>query len=365
MCEIVIDNDKEIQVDISSSEVTVGKQKGNIIELSGKQFSDPRLLGLQRKGFIYIENEDSNLYTEKFVKIDKESINKPGKFKDNYDVLYSSVTEDIVSRLLDNMIYSGTMNSLTYTFHLFDMKGEKITGTTSNNYIKDNYLEIVLSYHNPRADEDAKYNPEEQYFPIKFNDYHDEIINCYDNLSIFNSMVKYYKSIGVNEEYAKKFVIQQAAFDILIANTDRRKNSTNSIAIKSFDRCIPINLDYGRSLPVMFKEEHVEKYANMDEETWQDFVEGLSDLSSDEFGVISAEGRIVNNIEFLVENGFEKFKININKLKRDLEVSCERIQRLKPELYEFAKVKAGILIARLESEELSVLWEASDEENNL
>lgn len=365
MCEIVINNDKEIQVDIGSSEVTLGKRKGNIIELSGKQFSDPKLLGLQRKGFIYIENDDSNLHTEKFVKIDKESFSKPGKFKDNYDVLYSSITEDIVSRLLDNMVYSGTMNSLTYTFHLFDMNGEKITGTTSNNYIKENYLEIVLSYHNPRAEMDAKYNTDEKYFPIKFGDYLHEVIDSYDNSSIFNALVKYYTSIGVKEEVAKSFIVQQAAFDILISNTDRRENSTNSIAIKSFDKCIPINLDYGRSLPIIFKEADTKIFAEMDEETWKLRVEGISEFVTGELGMISAESIMSKNIEFLFENGYKKFKINMNRLKKDLEHSCERIKQLTPELYEFAKVKAGILLFRLESEELSGLWEDVHEENNL
>ncbi|PKE06636.1 hypothetical protein CW676_05065 [Macrococcoides caseolyticum] len=366
MFQSIIDNQKENLVDISDyGEVTLGKWKRDYIELSGKRFSNPYLLGLQRKGFIYITTDKKNICHEKFVKLDEVNLERQGKLLGTFDESYSSITEEIISRLIDNFVDKGNMNSLTYRFNMFDINGKKVSGTTSNNFIANGFLEAILSKHNPRADMSEHYDDENYYFPIDHKEYERKIVNGYDNLLIFEELIEYYKKVGVDEVTAKEFIIQQAAFDILISNKDRRINSTNTIFLVSTETTIPVNIDYGRALPFTFHKEENEKYSNMSTDQWNEIIRELSVKDIGEDGLISAGLNMKENIEFLQENGLKKIKINVKQLKIDLEDSCERIKGLKPELYEFAKIKAGMVLSRLQNETISELWEEYHEEDHL
>lgn len=366
MFQSIIDNQKVNLVDISDyGEVTIGNQKEGYIELTGKRFSNPYLLGLQRKGFIYITTNQKNICHEKFVKLDEVNLERQGKLCETFDESYSSVTEEIISRLIDNFVDNGNMNSLTYQFNMFDMKGKKVSGTTSNNFIEKEFLEVILAKHNPRAGMSEHYDDQNYYFPIKHEAYERKIIDGSSNLFILDDLVDYYKRVGVEEATAKEFIIQQAAFDILISNIDRRINSTNTIFLASTEKTIPVNIDYGRALPITFHKEDNEKYSNMSTNQWNEKIRESSLTDTGNVGMISAGLNMKENIEFLQENGLKKIKINVKQLKIDLEASCERIKELKPELYEFAKIKAGMVLSRLENETIRQLWEEYHEEDHL
>ncbi|MFC6292269.1 hypothetical protein [Macrococcus epidermidis] len=353
-------------VDVSDyGDITIGEVKDRYIELSGKKFSDPKLLGLQRKGFIYIKTKHDNIFQEKFVKMDEVNIERQGSLLNTFDESYSSVTEEIISRLIDNFVDDGNMNSLTYQFNMFDMKGNKVSGTTSNNFIANGFLEAILAKHNPRAEDNEHYDEENYYFPINHKLYERKIVDGVDNLSIFEDLLDYYKQVGVDEATAKEFIIQQAAFDILISNKDRRINSTNTIFLVNSEQTIPVNIDYGRALPFTFNLEDNEMYESMSEEKWNEKIRELSINETGKDGLISAGLNMKENIEFLQENGLKRIKINVKRLQTDLEASCERIKILKPELFEFAKIKAGMVLSRLQNEMISELWEEYHEEDNL
>ncbi|WP_414047653.1 hypothetical protein ACMGE7_01890 [Macrococcus equi] len=303
MYEKIIDNESEILVDVSDyGEITIGEEKDGYIELSRKKFSDPKLLGLQRKGFIYIKTDQDKLFQEKFVKLDEENLERQGKLLETFDESYSSVTEEIISRLIDNFIDDGNMNSLTYQFNMFDLNGKRVSGTTSNNFIANTFLEAILSKHNPRADMSEHYDYENYYFFVNHKDYERNIVDGIDNEFIFDDLLRYYKEIGVDAQTAKEFIIQQAAFDILISNKDRCVNSTNTIFLVNSEQTIPVNIDYGRALPFTFHLEDNEKYESMDEEKWKEKIRELSINETGKDGLISAGLNMKENIEFLQEN---------------------------------------------------------------
>lgn len=327
---------------------TYGKYADGKLFLYGKSFSDKRLKGAQRKGMIFIDDTQ-----EMFVKADEVTkAREDVKFQEKHDFKYSSITEEIVSRLIDNMNLDLDFPCLTYEFSIIVENNKEISATISNNYINNGYLEQILT--------DWINEPYESYL-IDFDSFEKNIKNNHSNEEILNIMIEYYKRYGVDNGLAKYFIIQQAGFDLLTGNIDRKGNCTNTVFIaKKDNEVIPFNIDFGRCLQMEWTDTTDNRISGLldDNELMNEIEQDYSDsIISVNGGILGNQPSFKDNVEFILNNGFKPFKINYRNLEHDLNHSCNKIKILKPSLYNFARIKSNALLKLLKDERTQQLWE--------
>lgn len=327
---------------------TYGKYADGKLFLYGKSFSDKRLKGAQRKGMIFIDDTQ-----EMFVKADEVTkAREDVKFQEKHDFKYSSITEEIVSRLIDNMNFDLNFPCLTYEFTLIVENNKEISATVSNNFIKNGYLEQLLT--------DWTNEPYESYL-IDFDNFEKNIKKSHSNDEIFNNMFEYYLKYGVDSDLAKYFIIQQAGFDLLTGNIDRKGNCTNTVFIaKNENEVIPINIDFGRCLQMEWTDTTDNRFLDLldDKELINeielDYAESMIEVNG---GILGNHPKFEENVKFILDKGFKPFKIDYSKLEKDLDDSCKKIKILKPNLYNFARTKSNALLKLLKDERTQQLWE--------
>lgn len=119
------------------------KNKNGILEIEGA-FGNKQSNGVQHKGMIDYEGQP------KFLKLDDINPEK-GVFEANYNVMYSSVSEAIVSTFVKNMVEDDKFDCVKYEFVKVSRNGKLTSGTISDNFLRENEIEEVLASQETQA----------------------------------------------------------------------------------------------------------------------------------------------------------------------------------------------------------------------
>lgn len=313
---------------------------GNEIKLTHKKFDSKYFKGNQRKGFLFFK-DDSGTIVKKFAKLDEISRSTKGLgFKPDYNYQYSSVSEDYVSVFLNSIItkdpYFYSVNS--YLFNLFSLENRLVTGVLIDNFVISGHLEKILTNSNG----DEIYNQ----YRVSYADFIDRVATGSDLNSILKNLIAFLNQYGVSNEIAKHFIIQQAGFDLLLGNIDRKDNAGNFVMISDFTATKMVNFDYGRMVQIFWTESTEIRFregafAKKEmEEIVSDYVDAVIQSRGGVFNNVNLD----NNIDFLLDNGFQPFQVDLNKMKLQLFQHVKRIKLRAPEIEYFARIKAAVLI---------------------
>ena len=295
-------------------------QTGSHITIT-QEFGNTNVNGLQHKGAITINNKPY------FAKLDDLNPTVNGKWENRYDVQFSSLSEAISSILVKNIESKKDFDSAQYEFATFDIKGKQSSGTISRNYLRENESERVLAIG----------RTVDPHTLITTDEYAEEIMDV-SNQKRFDNFIKYFTDHNVPYEHAKSFLVQQAAFDITTGNTDRLGNPSNFIIAYNNETQTGrlINFDYGRTLPLLWTEMTESNY----DLSWldEDLDQNAKNINANNDSIISSLSKD-QAIEFLTQNGFKPFEINMDNLKRDLATLNQTIQNSDVPFKKFTEVK--------------------------
>lgn len=284
-------------------------------------FGNTNVNGLQHKGAIAIGNEAY------FAKLDDLNPSINGKWEDSFDVQYSSLSETLSAIFARNIKNKPNFDCVDYQFGIFNIKGDVKSGTISKNFLKENESERVLAIG-------RKTDP---HTLITTDDYAENIMDVSTQARLDN-LLKYFTEHNVPYEHAKEFLINQAAFDIILGNTDRLGNPSNFIIAynNKTETGRLVNFDFGRTLPMIWTQTTEDKY----DMSWLD--EDLNDysnaLSHNNDSILSSFSHN-EALQFLKDNGFEPFEIDIDNFKKDLKELNDKIQNSDLPFKKFAEVK--------------------------
>lgn len=299
---------------------TPAEQNGSHITIT-EPFGNPNVNGLQYKGAIQISNESY------FAKLDDLNPTINGQWENRFDIQYSSLSETLASILIKNIQSKENFDSVEYEFATFDVNGKQSSGTISKNYLKENELERVLAIGRTT----------DPHTLITTDEYAERIMDV-STQDRFDHFIKYFTDHNVPYDHAKSFLIQQAAFDIMTGNNDRLGNPSNFIIAYNNETKTGrlINFDYGRTLPLLWTKMTEEKYdmAWLDE----DIDSNVESLNLDNDSIISSLKKD-QALDFLKQNGFKPFEIDMKNLKKDLEALNQTIQNSDVNFKKFAEVK--------------------------
>lgn len=299
-------------------------------------------LGVQLKGPIIVNSLNYGLKI-KFLKTDELNPKKNLHYiKESYDVLYPSISEDIVSKLISNIDINDSkeLNSVLYDFHFIN--GDK-TGSLSDNFVEDGYFEQVIT------------EPRHSGYIVNHDDFVNKIIDNRNFDEILNNLNHFYQKSSESNIDFKSFILKQAALDLITGNKDRKGNSTNFVFIENFNGDVkPINIDYGRCLQIMWYEKT--ENAKLNDDDLDDFVNDFTEDSIVGGGIFSPSysGDIKKSVDFILNNGFKPFNININKMNIDLKELENKTKNTKLEYYVKCKIK--LLNNMLNNNEIKRLW---------
>lgn len=328
---------------------THGAYEGDILKLSHKSFDSPRLKGVQRKGMVFFK-EESGAISEKMLKMDQVNRHLNKYFTPPYDNHFSSVTETFISSLVRSMLKQKNFSCVTYDFVLVNELSNIVSGTLSSNYILPSHLEKVLTHNDQNI---------YHHYRVEYDEFFKYIYQGVDNKTSLTKMIEFFCRYGVEEKVAKYFIVQQAGFDLLTGNIDRKVNATNFVFIENeCGKVTPINMDYGRCAQINWTKKTEEKFKEgklqLDETDYQE----IAEESLDNFGgILGNEYTIEKCVSFILESGFIPFKINLEEFKKDLLKNCQKIKRLMPQISGFVETKAQVLIYMLQDPRVKELWE--------
>lgn len=284
-------------------------------------FGNTNVNGLQHKGAIAIGNEAY------FAKLDDLNPSINGKWEDSFDVQYSSLSETLSAIFARNIKNKLNFDCVDYQFGIFNIKGDVKSGTISKNFLKENESERVLALG-------RKTDP---HTLITTDDYAENIMDVNTQARLDN-LLKYFTEHNVPYEHAKEFLINQAAFDIMLGNTDRLGNPSNFIIAynNKTETGRLVNFDFGRTLPMIWTQTTEDKY----DMSWLDEdLEDYSNALSHNNDSILSSFSYNEALQFLKDNGFEPFKIDIDNFKKDLKELNDKIQNSELPFKKFAEVK--------------------------
>ena len=284
-------------------------------------FGNTNVNGLQHKGAIAIGNEAY------FAKLDDLNPSINGKWEDSFDVQYSSLSETLSAIFARNIKNKLNFDCVDYQFGIFNIKGDVKSGTISKNFLKENESERVLALG-------RKTDP---HTLITTDDYAENIMDVNTQARLDN-LLKYFTEHNVPYEHAKEFLINQAAFDIMLGNTDRLGNPSNFIIAynNKTETGRLVNFDFGRTLPMIWTQTTEDKY----DMSWLDEdLEDYSNALSHNNDSILSSFSYNEALQFLKDNGFEPFEIDIDNFKKDLKELNDKIQNSKLPFKKFAEVK--------------------------
>lgn len=284
-------------------------------------FGNTNVNGLQHKGAVAIGNEAY------FAKLDDLNPTVNGQWEDNFDVQYSSLSETLSAIFARNIKNKPDFDCVDYQFGIFNIKGDVKSGTISKNFLKENESERVLAIG-------RKTDP---HTLITTDDYAENIMDV-NTQNRFDNFLKYFTKHNVPYEHAKDFLINQAAFDIMLGNTDRLGNPSNFIIAYNNETETGrlVNFDFGRTLPMIWTQTTENNY----DMSWlsDDLDDYTSNLSHDNDSILSS---LSHNeaLQFLKDNGFKPFEIDIDSFKKDLKELNDKIKNSDLPFKKFADVK--------------------------
>lgn len=323
---------------------------GSTIKIQDDQFGKKHVSGMQQKGFVELDGD------EKFVKLDTLSPNQAGNWKDRYDFKYSSVSEAMVSCLTNNL-KNTTGRTVDYQFNTFEVGGEKVSGTVSKNFLDNEHeVEINMGINGDHGHGQFESN----------NQYAEEVVDAAPNDRL-NNMTKRFVEAGVDESEARKFLVQQAGFDVLVGNNDRLENPGNFSVVYNFDegKAEPLNMDYGRCLQLPTWTDTMEDKLDMNAEFIDEMNEENAEDLLGESMSITGSSHPAKSLEFLKENGFEPFQIDMEGFKKDLAELNDKIQASDLPFKKFAQMKMNAFEQVFEREDTQALFEDASLELNL
>ena len=305
--------------------------------------------GMQQKGIVEMNGE------AKYIKLDTLSPNQTGNWKERYDFKYSSVSEAMVSCLTNN-IKNPIGRTVDYQFNNFKLDDKTVSGTISDSYIHKHEVEINLGINGDHGHGQFESN----------NQYAEEIVDAAPNDRL-NNMTKRFVEAGVDESEARKFLVQQAGFDVLVGNNDRLENPGNFSVVHNgkTSETIPVNMDYGRCLQLPTWTNTMEDKLDMN----ADFIDEMNEENAEdllgESMSITGSSHPAKSIEFLKENGFEPFQIDMEGFKKDLAELNDKIQASDLPFKKFAQMKMNAFEQVFEREDTQALFEDASLELNL
>ena len=306
------------------------KNKNGILEIEGA-FGNKQSNGVQHKGMIDYEGQP------KFLKLDDINPEK-GVFEANYNVMYSSVSEAIVSTFVKNMVEDDKFDCVKYEFVKVSRNGKLTSGTIADNFLRENEIEEVLA---------SQENANTQ---ISIDEYADNIYEVNSETRL-NQLINYAENLGVKD--SKHFFIQQAGFDVLMGNTDRLSNPSNFVFAYNTEskETRLVNMDYGRCLQTIQWHDMAEANYQPEylEEDLDDYVKNVFSRNDS----IVSSSKINESIEFLKEHGFEQFQIDLQQTFLDLDELKNQFEGTGFE--KFATVKIETMKAVLQSEKIQEL----------
>lgn len=321
-------------------------------------FGQEKLTGVQLKGFVrIIENGKP---TPKFLKLDNLNPEARVHYTDSsWSVLKASVGESITSNFM-NYIAGNNENvqSSSSTFVKVQTNEGETSGLLSNNFVQDGQEERILSTKEAESDKEI----------ISHDEFVENIIDNHDNQSVLNNMVNYFNQAGVDKEEAKQFIMNQYVLDLITMNNDRRENAANFIVLQDHrtNESHPLNHDYGRCLTNVWNDKFETAYKNgkfpngieVDDEIKQeDLQTGIEEASEGQIGLFLSTPNFNDTVKFLKDNGYQPLKMNLKDIEEDVNFEAKRIGDVNPEVREFAKVKANILLERLKDPRFKDLLE--------
>lgn len=228
-------------------------------------FGNTNINGLQHKDNLQIDS------VPHFVKLDSLSPAVNGTWKSDFNAQYSSVSEALTSILAKNIKNADSLNSVLYEWREFELNGQKVTGTISKNFLQAHEEEHVLAV-------DRKIDPHTH---LSVKDYEENMYDAPTDTRIQN-LTKAFSDIKADPKDIHQFLIQQAAFDMLVGNQDRLNNPSNFVfAYNVKDQSSRmVNLDYGRTLPLIWTETTENNYSVEEflQEDLIDFADNLNTL---------------------------------------------------------------------------------------
>lgn len=364
-----------IECNDKNSIVNDSRYEQIIKELPNAKFEDGVLIinkrrleedakGLQHKGPVIIDE-----HTMKFLKLDEINPKRNLRFKDYLDYHYSSISEDIASSFLSCVDKRENFESLYYSFQIVEHDGKQMTGSLSDNYLyspdEAELHEKVLSVPGAKSDlDDIKVDHEE---------FVEKVIDERDNEVVFKSMVEYFKRYDVDEEEAEEFILNQAAFDIMTCNIDRKSNSTNFVFVRDYKtkKTKPLNMDYGRCLVMEVGLDSYQLLKNakpMDGETLDDVynetIEFYMDSNISRGSIFNSPNSIGDSdlkqsVDFVLSKGFKPFELDEKKMDQKFSHLLKKVESYNHgELKLFTELKIGMFKKILNHKEIRRLWKS-------
>lgn len=305
-------------------------------------FGNSHINGLQSKGMARIF--DGETFEDKFVKLDT-LVPKRGQWQDNFDYKYSSISETIVSLFIKNTQPQKGFDSVQYDFDIYQQNDSQISGTSSDNFLSGPD-EMELLYSTP-------YPVEGETTTIGLNDFVAQHLDKpQSKAQRLQGFINGYIKAGVDPKAAKTFLVQQAGFDLLMANQDRLNNPGNfvfkyDVANKSLK---PVNLDYGRCLQINWPQTMEDRYTKdefYDEdvaEYAQNFANGSDAIIGDKMAAKPDELKSI-----LEDFDFKPFRVDMSQLKADLENFRTKVISTKLGIDNFVNLKVDAFVEFLET----------------
>lgn len=274
----------------------------HIISLSD-DFGNTNIAGMQLKDNVIIDG------TAHFVKLDDLRPDVNGVWENGFNNHYSSVSETITGTIAKHIKNAKNFDCVTYDFI---KTNDGRTGTLSKNFLQPGEMEVALAYGNPT---------DRHFYEVgaltNIETFAEQIVDR-PSKERFNNLIKLFENYGVTHEHAHDFLIQQAAFDIMVGNTDRLNNPSNFTTAHNINtgETRLVNMDYGRALPLDWFDTMEEKY-NMD---WldEDIPENAQNFRHKDDSILSGLKRS-DQIAFLKEEGFTGFDIDKEALTKELD----------------------------------------------
>lgn len=311
-----------------------GQQEGHVVRTDLVTFGNKNIHGMQKKGLMTINGES------KFVKLNAEHLNREWQSPDYSNM---SVTDAIVGAFVRHIKQDSGFECAGYELAQFIDGTDSVLGTISENYLAHRQAEKILNNssngHSPNT-------------IIDLSQYVDEIYDLYGadaNETRLSNMSKIFQTQNMSDEKARHFLIQQAGFDILLSNMDRKDNPSNfTIAYEvGTKEGTPINFDYGRCLPLDWAPSMMDSY-DVDAYFEEDVDEMLENLSHSNNALLSYSDR-KKSLEFLNAHGFVPFEVDFSGLEDELQSMTDFLYEIDSPNARYADAKCRLLLALLKS----------------
>lgn len=332
--------------------MTTATLQSGCLTVAGKPFGDSRHKGNQLKAMVVVLQADGE-WQRLFVKADALPPAMLKVFLDRFDYQFAAVTEDLTTALVKSIRPVPGFRCVQYELMLLMESSCSVTAAVADNYLKAGQLEVVLT--------DTGIVPPYWHYQVAPEEFVSQIATSRQNEATLASMVAFYGRYGVSATTARAFIMQQAGFDLLTGNVDRKGNYANTVFTASVREGVqPLNFDYGRCFQTMYNRTADDQFQagtlKLDADISALYLE---DFFSQFGGILNGASSYRANVNFLLANGFVPFQVDPDELQRQLVESVHRISTRAPKLRHFAIMKATLIWAVLHDPSTKGLWEAT------